>query len=239
MPKLPAAGAALRGHSPTGERRVHGALNFFVDPKCSAKEQPAIWRADANPSIVIMNDADREWLPCAHLIGAGAVLAEQETNSGRHLVVEVGGHRHRLLLTRSPAASGYLIPSDTMVNIRLAATEAFHSLASDGRTRYRARLEPSPYQRHRLALLLALLDQLDGQRLEPPTLRKIAQQVVFPGLGIGTAMEWKTSSHRRQVQRLLAEARRTASIGFRDLLLHQAGRGAVGTGKPTSSEMIA
>ncbi len=36
--------------------------------------------------------------------------------------------------------------------------------------------------------------------------------------GYERAIEWKTSSHRRQAQRLVAEARRMMATGYRDLL---------------------
>lgn len=220
LPKLLAAEAALCALSPVGERRNHGASNFLVDPQLSAKEQPAIWRADANPSIVITGGAGRGKSPHAAVMAAGVVLAERETHSGRHLVLTFGGRRHRLLLSRSAACTSYVIPCDAGVATRLAATAAFHSTMGSCRAPNGAEFRPSPYRRHRLRLLLALLDCFDSELGEPPTLRSFAQEVVFPGLEIGPAIEWKASSHRRQVQRLIREARRMAATGFRELLLH-------------------
>lgn len=221
MPRLLAAATVQRGHSPAGGSRVHGALNFLVDPQRPADQVPAIWRPEDNPSVVILAAPDRTGSPFPDIVGASTKLVDRETGTGRHLVLETRHGRHRLLVTRSDAAPSYLLPADATAAIRLVATCAFHSVnAGDGSPSERPPLRPSPYQRHRLALLLAILDRIDDDGRELPTLRDLARDVVFPGLDGGSAIAWKTSSHRRQVQRLASEARRMALVGFRELLRH-------------------
>lgn len=221
MPRLLTAVAAQRGHPPAGGSRVHGALNFLVDPQRRADQEPAIWRAGDNPSVVILAAPDHAGSPIPDIIGASTKLVDRETGTGRHLVLETRHGRHRLLVTRSAAAPSYLLPADATVAIRLAATSAFHSGNAGCPSPFHPLpLRPSPYQRHRLALLLAILDRIDDQNRELPTLRDLARDVVFPGVDGGPAIDWKTSSHRRQVQRLASGARRMALVGFRELLRH-------------------
>lgn len=212
-----------RGHLPAGGSRVHGALNFLVDPQLSADEVPAIWRVEDNPSVVVIAIPDHVVSAISDVIDGSTRLADQETRAGRHLVLATRSGRHRLLVTRSDTVPTYLLPADAEVIIRLAATSAFHaSTVSYSPSLRKLPLSPSPYQRHRLALLLAILDRCDDHGRETPTLRDLARDIIFLGLDAGTAIDWKTSSHRRQVQRLVSEARRMALVGFRALLRHGA-----------------
>lgn len=198
-------------------------MNFLVDPQHPADEVPAIWRVEDNPSVVIIATPDHVVSPFPDLIEASTRLADQETRAGRHLVLATRSGRHRLLLTRSAAAPSYLLPADATVAVRLAATSAFHgSTVSYPPLLHRLPLRPSPYQSHRFALLLAIIDRCDDHGREAPTLRDLARDVIFPGLDVGAAIDWKTSSHRRQVQRLVSEARRMALVGFRKMLRHGA-----------------
>nr|WP_247711916.1 DUF2285 domain-containing protein [Qipengyuania qiaonensis] len=73
--------------------------------------------------------------------------------------------------------------------------------------------EPTPNQRFRLARLLAILD-----RLGAVSQRQIAEEIVFPAMKPMRAAVWKGSSERRQVQRLVAEARRLRRSGYLELL---------------------
>lgn len=222
-PRLLAAEPVQRGHPPSGGSRVHGALNFLVDPRRPADELPAIWRAEDNPSVVIIAIPNQVFSPISDVIEGSNKLADEETRSGRHLVLATMSGRHRLLVTRSATVPTYLLPADAKVTTRLAATSAFHASAvSYPPSLRKLPLSPSPYQRHRLALLLAILDRSDDHGRETPTLRDLARDIIFPGLDVGTAIDWKTSSHRRQVQRLVSEARRMALVGFRELLRHGA-----------------
>jgi hypothetical protein len=142
------------------------------------------------------------------------MLAQAKTERGRHIVLASMRARHRLVITHSAERDGYFVPKDHSIPIRLAALGAFHDLRSRQTVGSPAALKPTAYQRRRLALLLAILDRLE----QSATVRQIAHELVLPGLGYERAIEWKTSSHRRQAQRLIAEARRMMAIGYRDLL---------------------
>lgn len=121
--------------------------------------------------------------------------------------------RHRLVVMYSAERDGYFLPADS-IPIRLAALGAFHDFRGRQTVGSPAALKPTAYQSRRLALLLAVLDRLE----QSAPVRQIAHELVLPGLGYERAIEWKTSSHRRQAQRLIAEARRMMATGYRDLL---------------------
>ena len=191
-------------------------MNFPIDPDLSARSDPAIWRAEENPNVVILS-------------GSGAVkaaraacdlIAKRTSNAGDHLVLTDGGARHRLLVMASARLGGdnYLIPPDQSFPIRLAALDAFHCCV-DGSAApsVRNQLQPTAYQSHRLHLLLAILDAL-SRAPEGVMLKDIAGTIVYRGLSAQRAIDWKSSSQRRQTQRLVAEARRMASHGYLGLL---------------------
>ena len=215
-PGSPAQAASTRNPQLAAEWRVHGALNFPIDPDLSARSDPAIWRAEENPNIVILS-------------GSGAVkaaraacdlIAKRASNAGDHLVLADTGARHRLLVMASARLGGdnYLIPRDQSFPIRLAALDAFHCCV-DGSAApsVRNQLQPTAYQSHRFHLLLAILDAL-SRAPEGVMLKDIAGTIVYRGLSAQRAIDWKSSSQRRQTQRLVVEARRMASHGYLGLL---------------------
>lgn len=128
--------------------------------------------------------------------------------------------RHRLLIVNNRSSpGGYFVPNDPWLQQRLAAIESF-----DGRSRQSGcaklahLLGPSSYQRYRLALLLDVFDAIDGPEGGTTSLREIARNVVYRHLDLGSAIEWKSSSQRRQVQRLKNEALFFVNGGYRRLL---------------------
>ncbi len=210
--------AAQRNPSPQGEVRVRGASNFLVDPTRGADVCPAFWRADHNPGVVLVERSAARGTRFEIALHARAILAEAETEAGRHMVLAGRQARHRILMMHPGERDGYFVPGDRALPIRLAALGAFHAPRSRQAAASRTALKPTAYQRRRLSLLLAILDRLQQPSREPATVRQIAHELVLPGLGYERAIEWKTSSHRRQAQRLVAEARRMMATGYRDLL---------------------
>jgi repressor of nif and glnA expression len=70
-----------------------------------------------------------------------------------------------------------------------------------------------------MALLLAILDVLAEHGGQCVNTRHIAAELVFPGAQIpDRAIEWKSSSLRRQTQRLIAAAKSMRDGGYRHLL---------------------
>jgi hypothetical protein len=129
--------------------------------------------------------------------------------------------RHRILI-KPPGSSlrGYVVSPDPWVRMRLDAIKSFDERTRPGRRATpNDSLKPSGYQKCRLTLLLKIIDALnqpgDGRFV---TLREIAKKVIYPNMDPGRAIEWKASSHRRQTQRLIAEARVLVDGGYRFLL---------------------
>lgn len=212
---------ATNNHPPLGEWLGHGAWNFPFDPSVSAAVSPAIWRSDTNGSVVIVADDARGRESIRDTIIEWSVIIEYENGAGQHVVVADGQSRHRVwFATNFPyTVSGYVVPDDTKLAVRVAALTEFHRSKEGAPPTERHRLlNPSRYKRYRMAMLLAILDLIEADSHMQVTLREIAQALIYPGIKIGRAIDWKTSPHRRQTQRLVAEAHRMADTGYRDLL---------------------
>lgn len=125
-----------------------------------------------------------------------------------------GTHRIEFLANAAPMMPVVTFPLDAFVSMRLTCLEAF---TSGKKIPVPAR--PTPYQASRLALFLAILDRLDTASGASATIRAIAEEVVFPSRVFTTrAIEWKSSSVRRQTQRLVAAAKAMRDKGYRSLL---------------------
>jgi hypothetical protein len=200
-------------------RRAHGVSNFLFDPDLDAGHSPAAWNSETNPSVVVLlaaRDAD----PAHHLRIAGRrIIADHSDDSGRSLVLEGPRRRHRVRILTPPLEgwSGHALITDDWVPTRLAALAAYHRLeTTDAQTAPSRLLRPTVYQGRRLALLLAILDRLAAP--VRPTTRLLARELVYPRLETMRSAEWKSSTQRRQVQRLVTEARAMSRGGFQDLL---------------------
>ena len=220
-PGSPAMAVSPRDPQLAVEWPGRGAWNFPIDPERSALTDPAIWRSDLNARVVILTGDESH---CDDVEAARSicdVIAEQRGPDKHHLVLAGADGRHRLLVIASSQQSigGYLVPRDGSLPIRLAALEAFHACVGGKiATAARHRLLPTAYQSHRLHLLLAILDVLGMASNGKVTLRDMASKLVYRGLAHERAIDWKSSSQRRHTQRLVAEAHRMASRGYRDLL---------------------
>lgn len=148
------------------------------------------------------------------------LLQDRITSEGRHLVLDYRERRHRLLIMAlRSAGSNYMVPCDLWLRTRLAAIEAFDaSYRGHGRPKSNNALLPSAYQKHRLTLLVNILDAIHRSDNDVTTVREIAQRAVYLHMDLGRAIEWKSSSHRRQTQRLINEARYFVDGGYRLLL---------------------
>lgn len=198
--------------------RAHGASNFLCDPEIDAATGPAFWRSSVNPGVVVFRMAPGH----SFNLRGRQILAETADRQTRFLVLAGSKARHRVRIEIDDlaAANAYELNADAGLEVRLAAVRAFHfpgrTVAPSARNHL---LCPSAYQRHRLAMLLTILDRLDAKRASGGvTLRQIADELLSPGIAKLSALEWKSSSQRRQVQRLVAEAREMSANGFRDLV---------------------
>lgn len=157
----------------------------------------------------------------AAAVSARVTVACRTRSGSRYIVLEGRTARHRLLVreTGCSGLGGYLLPGDDCLMIRIAATAAFHEPDDPCSPAKSARqLQPTTYQRFRLERMLAVLDAFQVSPGSRPSLRDLADEVLHLGEPDSSAIEWKSSSRRRQVQRIAAEASRLARSGYRELL---------------------
>lgn len=180
-------------------------------------QQPALWNDSWCAGVVIH-------LGVTVPLPAGDIIAEFREGGDRHLVLEAGGSRHRLVVRHgeSECRQGYLVPADDCLRIRALAVSTFHEISTSSPA---ASTQPMPrptdYQRYRLDLMLQLLDLRDDLSGPGLGMREIAATAFGGDLAGLRAIDWKTSSERRRLQRLLAAARYIAAGGYRNLLRYE------------------
>lgn len=169
------------------------------------------------------------------LIGR-AIVSDFSDGHDRHLVLADRNGLHRVTVVSPDHANGHhvaIVPDDCLA-IRLAALEQF---VGNGSPAAIGCLQPTAAQRHRLTLMLQVLDRLNATELPKPTLRDIAEAVLYPRHDLGRAIEWKCSSERRQTQRLVNSARYLMQGGYRQLLKGRlAGPGSKNTASAISQQ---
>lgn len=153
------------------------------------------------------------------LIACRRIVADVAQAEYRHLVIADMGHRHRLAVRDPGSAAGHvcIVAPDPWVDTRLAALSRFQSARHRGPEKS---FRPTAYQRHRFVTMLEILDRVATDDGPSASTRGVAEAVLFPRSRLGRSIEWKTSTERRQTQRLMAEARHLTETGYRDLLKH-------------------
>lgn len=142
-------------------------------------------------------------------------------SDGRHFVLGDVDGPHHLWLRGGHAGQplAYVILKDEMTELRLAAAGRLDRRLFGAPPARRLRgFHPSPFQRHRLSLLLDILDMALGPDRRPATSYAIACKLIYPAMSIAPGAEWKASSERRQTQRLINEALHLMNGGYRALL---------------------
>lgn len=207
-------------HPVSGIWLDHGGWSFAFPPALSSNAHPAIWRVHDAPSVIIFQDKAGNSASIQPVLGNYDLLQDRTTTDGRHLVLGDRKRKHRLLITRPNAAGrGYFLFQDRWLRTRLAAIERFDpSCKSFGPNKSHDVLFPSAAQKHRLLLLLKILDTIPSAQNGVSTVREIAQHVIYRNADFGRTIEWKSSSHRRQTQRLINQARFFVGGGYRLLL---------------------
>jgi hypothetical protein len=159
-------------------------------------------------------------LDAHQLLGCRLIEIDGLVGDVRHLVLADGAGRHRLMLksTGTDVALACLVVADTSLKTRLAAIAVFLPHSGDWRKRARVTaLRPTPFQRHRLSILLRVADCLTNPGMSANSIRHIAR-LIYPRMSPMSAIEWKTSPERRQTQRLIQDTRTMLAGGYRILL---------------------
>lgn len=112
-----------------------------------------------------------------------------------------------------------MIPRDAGFELRLAAVERFdRRLAGVPPGHLPRGFSPTPFQRHRLSLLLDILDLASPDEGADATTYDIARAVIYPHMKLGRGKDWKSSTERRRTHRLIDEAFALRDGGYRALL---------------------
>nr|WP_237452355.1 DUF2285 domain-containing protein [Qipengyuania algicida] len=135
---------------------------------------------------------------------------------GRHLVGRIGTTRFRLWIPDQSVGpnSVFHIPDDNLALLRSEANLFYlKALRRSPRFRTPNPFSPTPYQRHRLTLLLAIADA----RRAGASARNIAFSLIFPRNKLLTGAEWKGANEKRQTLRLIGEAKSRIAGGYLQL----------------------
>lgn len=145
-------------------------------------------------------------------------LADHSDRNEHHLVVAKDTARLRLCLraTTPRCPDCLVILRDRCAVVRLAAAARFERVTRGLRLGPDRAASPSAYRRFRLVQLLSIHDALDAGADQ----RDIAFGLVFPRHRLLIGATWKGSSERRHTLRLIADARRLVTGGYRKLLRH-------------------
>lgn len=194
-----------------------GASAFPTTPDANPRAAPALWSPSAAPDVIVITTADSA--ATVPLPPGFEPLAAATTPNEQHLVIARDAARLRLCV-RS-AYTGYprclIIPHDDCAALRLAAAARYERVTRGLRLGPDRAGAPSAYRRARLVQLLAIFDGIDAGA----STRDLAYGLVFTRDRPLVGATWKGSDERRHTLRLIAEARRLVSGGYRKLLRHR------------------
>lgn len=184
-------------------------------------EAPALWLPSVCPATIILDAAPLPFGRSAlrPLKAWPGLLADQTLSDGRHFIIADTDGPHHVWLKSTADRLAYVLVHDDQLDARIAAIRRFERrLAGAPQTRLPPGFRPTAFQRHRLNLLLGILDAVSGRGRAAVTTHEIARRLVYPGMTIGRGSQWKSSSQRRRTQRLIDEARALMHGGYLRLL---------------------
>jgi hypothetical protein len=201
----------------------NGGWFFAIAPDTQADRAPAAWLASAHPATIVLtpSPSSSSTIGRADLLARVEILFNGETEDGRYLILAAADGVHRLLLPATCTADtlSYLVHGDLHMGLRIAAIRRFQTFLAGGvASRETRRDVPSRHQRARLETMLRILDALDSVGGARPSLRDIAGTILYPGQNFPRAIEWKSSSERRQASRMVHEAIMMRDRSYRTLL---------------------
>lgn len=133
---------------------------------------------------------------------------------------DIDGPHHLWLRGNDPAEPlAFAIICDNLADLRHnAAARLGRRLSGAPPARQSKSFKPTAYQQYRLKLLLAVLDMVNLPDGAAATTYMVARTLVYPRMKDCSSAEWKSSSERRQTQRLIDEALTLMRGGYRALL---------------------
>ena len=205
-----------------GERRspgwpAAGACCFPVDPALPVLEVQPLWRPDLSPATLILTAAPEGYeapsLPDPRDLPLTSVIRAAD---GLHGVAADADGDHQLWLPQGSSSNrlAIVVPLDDNLTIRLNSIRRFQWLLTGKPVNPVPSLQAlSVFERHRV---IRMLRAWDGAA-SGASRREIAGVLFRSDFNGLSAAEWKSASERRQLARILAEAR--AMIGGEYLTL--------------------
>ncbi|WP_255247013.1 DUF2285 domain-containing protein [Sphingopyxis sp. GW247-27LB] len=209
--------APSRRTPPSRRSRGAGGYPFATAPDDLA--EPVVWRPELTAVTVILDAAPDGFETAAPVDprALGALLADQAGIDGRHIIVADAAGEHRLWL-RDPTPGrplAAIVPLDKDFVTRIASLLRFHRRLLGRAPGPLPRGWPlTAYRLARLDLMLRALDLRHGGA----TYRQIAAELGREDAARLPATEWKISSARSFVVRLVRDATALMNGDYRKLL---------------------
>lgn len=200
-------------------RRSRGAGGYPFATAPDDLSEPVVWRSELTAVTVILDAAPEGFATAAPVDprALGALLADLAGIDGRHVIVADAAGEHRLWL-RDPTPGRPLaavIPLDKDFPTRIANLLRFHRRLLGRAAGPLPRGWPlTAYRLARLDLMLRALDLRDGGA----TYREIAIALGRDEAARLSASDWKMSSARSFVVRLVRDGIATMNGDYRKLL---------------------
>lgn len=206
--------------------RPSGGWFFPADPGQNAASLSLVWRPDIHPETVIIGDVP-EGFEATSIVDPARLpvpVSAHEEGEGLHLTASAAGGTLNLWMSTGALSrkAAFIIPLDGNIDIRL------HSLRRalrwlDGRPPGppARRQHLSDFHRFRFVRMLRAVDGLGAGASR----REIASVLFSRDVRTLSAAEWKSTSERRQLARLIAEANAYIAGGYLRILTGMQTRG--------------
>jgi len=191
-----------------------GVSRVSFDPYLTSLEAPALWLQPACDAVVVLGRAPPGVAGAVPSARIGTPIQSHDIARQRHLVIDAEGARQRFLILDSKPEAGLMIVLPVTGEAAFLAAASARAYLATRRARPNPALRPTPFQRRRLAMLLAILDAAQGGASN----REIGTGIIYPRLAGIAAQAWKASSERRHTQRMIVEAHAMMRDGYRRLL---------------------
>lgn len=188
-----------------------GAFAFPFDPAASPIDEPAHWSPKVLGTTLIYEGSEPSKLSVQQQQWVEA--HSRQCADGRHIVARIGAIRFRLWIPDRSLGpnSVFHIPDDCIALLRSEANWLYlKALRRSPASRTLNAFSPTPNQRRRIILLLAIADA----RHAGASAREIAFSLVFPRTDLLTGAAWKGANEKRQTLRLIGEAKSRIAGGY-------------------------
>ena len=194
-----------------------GAFCFPADPYQPATKSNPIWLPELNPATLIIVPAPPGFDDCLPLTPQALPAERAIQSQGLHVQLMDSEGIHRLWFPDgdAPLNAAVLIPLDAHLLERLQSLQRWHRwLSAQPSGRWPRWQHFSPYRIHRFSLMLRAWDGVS----KGASRQEVAGVLLNPALRKLRSIDWKNSSERRRLHRLLKAAQDLIKDGYRRLI---------------------